>query len=373
MLLIARPHATPTATLIETTRGLVFRPQAVHYDMQSSTGDTDSGTVKRFPLLLLCKRTMYIAGELLYTNLFTTTYINRNSHKVSLNKDRRIRRAAPLAMALLGLEKKRRSKLSPFGRSLKLHFLGHTVSWTHAPADNYGAVHEADSPFLTVAARTAIEEALCHLQQSGTPPFPNLQTLAFAGIDDYGVAPLVDLSGRYLALAAVCTPRRRIIWHKVGHHDSQSISTVAFANGHLPETSTFYYGLSSRKNPPVCHGMRNDVVFNWQSKDIFGALEAVGKVLDLAHPELAQPMTRDFSVEELERRRKTTWRFVWLHIPRRSNHPFWKASPKNLEAILKAIEKKNPSMKGRVETSVIETDDESPFPWPGGEKYIGGK
>ncbi|WVQ86146.1 eukaryotic translation initiation factor 3 subunit E [Cryptococcus sp. DSM 104549] len=39
MLHIARPHATPTATLIETTRGLAFRSQAVHYAMQSSTGE----------------------------------------------------------------------------------------------------------------------------------------------------------------------------------------------------------------------------------------------------------------------------------------------------------------------------------------------
>ena len=36
MLHITRPHTTPTATLIETTRGLAFRSQAIQYAMQSS-------------------------------------------------------------------------------------------------------------------------------------------------------------------------------------------------------------------------------------------------------------------------------------------------------------------------------------------------
>jgi len=36
---ITRPHTTPTATLIETTRGLAFRSQAIQYAMQSSTGE----------------------------------------------------------------------------------------------------------------------------------------------------------------------------------------------------------------------------------------------------------------------------------------------------------------------------------------------
>ncbi|WWD20809.1 eukaryotic translation initiation factor 3 subunit E [Kwoniella shandongensis] len=39
MLHITRPHATPTATLIETTRGLAFRSQAIQFAMQSSTGE----------------------------------------------------------------------------------------------------------------------------------------------------------------------------------------------------------------------------------------------------------------------------------------------------------------------------------------------
>ena len=40
MLHITRPHTTPTATLIETTRGLAFRSQAVQYAMQTSaSGD----------------------------------------------------------------------------------------------------------------------------------------------------------------------------------------------------------------------------------------------------------------------------------------------------------------------------------------------
>ncbi|WWC65295.1 eukaryotic translation initiation factor 3 subunit E [Kwoniella dejecticola CBS 10117] len=38
MLHITRPHATPTATLIETTRGLAFRSQAIQFAMQSSGG-----------------------------------------------------------------------------------------------------------------------------------------------------------------------------------------------------------------------------------------------------------------------------------------------------------------------------------------------
>ncbi|WVF67736.1 eukaryotic translation initiation factor 3 subunit E [Kwoniella sp. CBS 6097] len=38
MLHITRPHATPTATLIETTRGLAFRSQAIQFAMQSSAG-----------------------------------------------------------------------------------------------------------------------------------------------------------------------------------------------------------------------------------------------------------------------------------------------------------------------------------------------
>jgi translation initiation factor 3 subunit E len=33
MLHISRPHQTPTATLIETTRSLAFRSQAIHYAM----------------------------------------------------------------------------------------------------------------------------------------------------------------------------------------------------------------------------------------------------------------------------------------------------------------------------------------------------
>ncbi|WWC98263.1 eukaryotic translation initiation factor 3 subunit E [Kwoniella sp. B9012] len=40
MLHITRPHATPTATLIETTRGLAFRSQAIQFAMQSSAGDS---------------------------------------------------------------------------------------------------------------------------------------------------------------------------------------------------------------------------------------------------------------------------------------------------------------------------------------------
>lgn len=39
MLHITRPHATPTATLIETTRGLAFRSQAIQFAMQSSVGE----------------------------------------------------------------------------------------------------------------------------------------------------------------------------------------------------------------------------------------------------------------------------------------------------------------------------------------------
>lgn len=36
MLHITRPHTTPTASLIETTRGLAFRSQAVQYAMLPS-------------------------------------------------------------------------------------------------------------------------------------------------------------------------------------------------------------------------------------------------------------------------------------------------------------------------------------------------
>jgi translation initiation factor 3 subunit E len=43
MLHITRPHTTPTATLIETTRGLAFRSQAVQYAMQSTTGEARAG------------------------------------------------------------------------------------------------------------------------------------------------------------------------------------------------------------------------------------------------------------------------------------------------------------------------------------------
>ena len=39
MLHISRPHATPTATLIETTRGLAFRSQAINYAMQNAGGE----------------------------------------------------------------------------------------------------------------------------------------------------------------------------------------------------------------------------------------------------------------------------------------------------------------------------------------------
>ncbi|KAK8850631.1 eukaryotic translation initiation factor 3 subunit E [Kwoniella newhampshirensis] len=43
MLHITRPHATPTATLIETTRGLAFRSQAIQFAMQSTTGEPQRG------------------------------------------------------------------------------------------------------------------------------------------------------------------------------------------------------------------------------------------------------------------------------------------------------------------------------------------
>jgi len=39
MLHISRPHPTPTATLIETTRGLAFRSQAINYAMQNAGGE----------------------------------------------------------------------------------------------------------------------------------------------------------------------------------------------------------------------------------------------------------------------------------------------------------------------------------------------
>jgi hypothetical protein len=43
MLHITRPHTTPTATLIETTRGLAFRSQAIQYAMQSSESQPRTG------------------------------------------------------------------------------------------------------------------------------------------------------------------------------------------------------------------------------------------------------------------------------------------------------------------------------------------
>ncbi|ORY31299.1 eIF3 subunit 6 N terminal domain-domain-containing protein [Naematelia encephala] len=43
MLHISRHHTTPTVTLIETTRGLAFRSQAVNYAMQSTTGERRDG------------------------------------------------------------------------------------------------------------------------------------------------------------------------------------------------------------------------------------------------------------------------------------------------------------------------------------------
>lgn len=39
MLHISRTHPTPTATLIETTRGLAFRSQAINYAMMNAGGE----------------------------------------------------------------------------------------------------------------------------------------------------------------------------------------------------------------------------------------------------------------------------------------------------------------------------------------------
>jgi translation initiation factor 3 subunit E len=43
MLHISRPHTTPTATLIETTRGLAFRSQAIQYQIQSMSEQRTGG------------------------------------------------------------------------------------------------------------------------------------------------------------------------------------------------------------------------------------------------------------------------------------------------------------------------------------------
>jgi translation initiation factor 3 subunit E len=43
MLHISRPHTTPTATLIETTRGLAFRSQAIQYAIQNTSEQRHGG------------------------------------------------------------------------------------------------------------------------------------------------------------------------------------------------------------------------------------------------------------------------------------------------------------------------------------------
>ncbi|WVQ85364.1 hypothetical protein IAT38_007529 [Cryptococcus sp. DSM 104549] len=281
---------------------------------------------KKYPLLLTCKRILYMAGDLSYGEAAVTI-----DSEDQWGRPKKYTKCY-VGQLVEGAQLEAPSTHRPFGRELKARFLARITSLT-VRADEFHENNEKEENNHT--------KDVILLRKLKTLPFDIFSRLSHLTLRTDHYPHCTELIELALALSALCHPET-FNWGMYGYagypvrrgrvEDPQ----LRFAGGHLPKEVVYHLGSSDFDIywPIPCYGTSNEVIIWGPYNEESGAKKAKRFLpfLKSVHPECRKRAERLRSDESRgdgddgRVRDATTWPFTWKKLRPESHRQWYNAT-----------------------------------------------